>query len=148
MTGADRPVAVECVIMVFDMTGADRPIAVECVIMVFAAGSARATEELHLHQELLVRAAKRRDKEPEADEEPEQAPCEEKMEQEQAPVPESPVVPPPPEPRIRHKKFRKRQKLEEKEENGAEVISSSILLPEKSVSTQDILVGLIILWSD
>ncbi|KAK2168186.1 hypothetical protein NP493_1242g00007 [Ridgeia piscesae] len=101
------------------------------------AGSARATEELHLHQELLVRAAKRRDKEPEADEEPEQAPCEEKMEQEQAPVPESPVVPPPPEPRIRHKKFRKRQKLEEKEENGAEVISSSILLPEKSTPTPE-----------
>ena len=119
------------------------------VIMVFAAGSARATEELHRYQELLVRAAKRRDKEEEPDEEPEQAPSgEEQMEQEQAPVPESPVVPPtPPEPRIRHKKFRKRQKLEEKEETGAEVISSSNLLPEKSVSTQDILVGSII-WSD
>ena len=128
--------------MVFDMTGV--------TVIMFATGSARATEELHRHQELLVKAAKRRHSEQEPDEEPEQAPSgEEKMEQEQepAPVPESPVVPPTPEPRIRHKKFRKRQKLEEKEENGAEVISSSILLPEKSVSTQDVLVGSI-MWSD
>ena len=104
---------------------------------VFATGSARATDELRCHQELLARAAKRRGKEEDQNEEIEQGQSvEEKMEQ--APEPESPLVPPPtPEPRIRHKKFRKRQKLEEKEESSAEVISSSNLLPEKSVSIDD-----------
>ncbi len=58
---------------------------------------------------------------------------------EPAPEAASPVAPPPaPEPRIRHKKFRKRQKLEEREEKDRgeepEVITSSNVSPEKSVS--------------
>ena len=112
-------------------------------IFIIIIGSTRAVGELQLHQELLSRLPAKTTSD--HDEEPEQGPL--KDDEEPAPEAASPVATPPaPEPRIRHKKFRKRQKLEEKEEREekegteeacAEVITSSNVSPEKSVSVTD-----------
>ena len=117
-------------------------------IYIIIIGSTRAVGELQLHQELLSCLPAKTTSD--HDEEPEQGPLKDDDTVEPAPEAASPVASPPaPEPRIRHKKFRKRQKLEEREERegregregteetSAEVITSSNVSPEKSVSITD-----------